>query len=109
MEPSFSCGDDLVWISFPDEGFWLAIGLVDEAGDGWCACQNSHALQFSEIVEKRKGKARRRRYWVARPMGLKESDAIASVNELTDRKLMWLLWKPYHRSGWTFRIGTGRS
>ena len=43
MEPSFSGGDDLVWIGFPDEGLGLAIVLYDEAVDS--------RLQVDEGVE----------------------------------------------------------
>ena len=32
--PSFDGGDDAIGIGGPDEGFWVIVGLVDEAVDG---------------------------------------------------------------------------
>ena len=35
MEPSVSCGDDFIWVGFPDEWLWVGgIVFVDEAVDG---------------------------------------------------------------------------
>jgi hypothetical protein len=32
--PAFDSGEDAAWVSSPDEGFWIGIGLGDEAVDG---------------------------------------------------------------------------
>ena len=35
MEPSVSCGDDMIGVGFPDEGFWVCvIVFADKAVDG---------------------------------------------------------------------------
>ena len=32
--PSFDSGNDFVWVCGPREGFWVIVGLVEEAVDG---------------------------------------------------------------------------
>ncbi len=32
--PAFDGGDDFVWICGPGEGFWVIVGLVEEAVEG---------------------------------------------------------------------------
>ena len=32
--PSSDSGDDFVWVLGPDEGFWVCVGVVEEAVDG---------------------------------------------------------------------------
>ena len=32
--PPFDSGDDFVWVLGPDKGFWVCIGVVEEAVDG---------------------------------------------------------------------------
>jgi hypothetical protein len=34
LVPTFDGGDDIVWVSFPDERPWLLIVFFDEAVDG---------------------------------------------------------------------------
>ncbi len=34
MVPALDGGDDFVWVGGPGEGFWVIVGLVEEAVDG---------------------------------------------------------------------------
>jgi hypothetical protein len=34
LVPSFDSGDDFVWVLGPGKGFWVCVGVVEEAVDG---------------------------------------------------------------------------
>ena len=34
MVPSADGGDDFIWVCGPSEGFWIVVGVCDEAVDG---------------------------------------------------------------------------
>jgi hypothetical protein len=46
--PSPDSGDDLVWVLGPDEGFWVCVGVVEEAVDG--------VFEFSQGLEIRRAR-----------------------------------------------------